>query len=1670
MRYIYQSLLVFILFPIFSQAQMWNGQDTLYGNEWINFEQEYFKLEVAEDGIYRIPFEALDALGIPLNNITADQFQLFSLGEEVPLYISTNDNLEAGDYIEFYGQQNRTELDRFLFKNPDQDMLNPQYSLFNDNRAYFLTWTEQGTNTLRYETIANDLSNLPAKESFYWHDLIHSVTDRFVKRENTADIQQSYFDKAEGYAGTFRNTQTISIAPDAIFPTNDSATIRIRLAGNATSHDLLISLNGQPRVNDLYFGFEVREYEFRELLTEEDNELTFDFLGQQASNDRANISNIVLTYPRRFDLQDTSFFQFNLTQSSLRRYIELENFTGSNAIAYDVNNAQRLVPELASGMARLALPGEASGRKLIIANNAGIRVISALNQVDFINYEEEDADFIFITHANLRVPSNGADQVQEYANYRASQQGGGYNPVIVDVQQIYEQFAYGIDRHNIAIRNFGHFIKKQWTDPKYVFLVGKAVEYPNLRTSEGIAANDGINFFVPTFGKPGGDNLILSDNYNSEPIISLGRISATTPKEVEIYLNKVKEFELNRQLPQTLADRAWMKRVIHLGGGDVSIQNTIKNHLTAIENQIKENQFGAEVTSFYKTSSEPIQISTSGQILDLINNGVSIITFFGHSGSNTFDFSLDSPETYENQGKYPVMFSLGCYSGQIHGETKGISERFIFEENKGALGFFASTSLSYISGLRVISEEYYRQLGTALYGRGLGDVLKEVIRIHENNNSIGVNELTQQFTLHGDPSVVLNAHPGPDYLVDSESVQFDPPKINIELDSFEISFDVVNIGSNKADSIALEITQKFPSGAELIVLNRKVEAPANRINFNFEIPIYDKNAIGINRFFLKVDANDDVLELPVPDAELNNNYVNTMGEQSVGVFFTSSVAQPVFPPEYAISNDIDLTLIASTSNSFAEKRKYKVQIDTTVLFNSSVIKEKLIEQSGGLIKWKPAIDWEDNRVYYWRISPDSIDQSGFNWRNSSFVHLQDSEQGWNQSHFYQYQENRFTNTELSEINRKLKYLDDFKDIRITQGPYPLVFPEVAVNSEGYTYFPWDGPIYGGILFVVLDSVTIDPIFNDPSQGGLYGSQIPPWVGDSYAAFPISTRNESKRQDAMYFLDSIVPPQNYVVAITIQHNEANYEPHEWAQDSVNNGGRNLFNIFEEQGATMIRSSLTNGTLPYYFMFKKDDPSFTPVEGFGALDSIVNKVVSLVGAWDQGTVESTRVGPASSWDKLEWKLENQDPNTDQISLDIIGIRKDSVEILIAEDIMNFDTSLSFIPAAEYPYLKLRYNSLDSTLQSPPNLDYWRVLYTGLPEMALNPAAHFEFYKDTLQQGDQLRMEIGMENIGEYDMDSLLLHFSVIDQNNVTETIDQKIKPLLKGDSTIADFTLETKALQGDYSLIVEANPNDDQPEQFHFNNIGVNSFFVDSDQRNPLLDVTFDGVHIMDGDLVSAKPFIQINLEDENEFLALADTNLFKLFLQYPDETELRPISFDNDRVQFYPAQENELDKENKAVIEIRPEFEVDGTYQLIVQAEDVTGNQSGRIDYKIAFQIINESMISNVFNYPNPFSTSTQFVYTLTGDQAPEFFKIQIMTVSGRIVKEITQGELGPLKPGTHRTEYTWDGTDDYGDRLANGVYLYRIVAKDAAGADIKKYETGTDQFFTNNIGKLVILR
>ena len=74
-----------------------------------------------------------------------------------------------------------------------------------------------------------------------------------------------------------------------------------------------------------------------------------------------------------------------------------------------------------------------------------------------------------------------------------------------------------------------------------------------------------------------------------------------------------------------------------------------------------------------------------------------------------------------------------------------------------------------------------------------------------------------------------------------------------------------------------------------------------------------------------------------------------------------------------------------------------------------------------------------------------------------------------------------------------------------------------------------------------------------------------------------------------------------------------------------------------------------------------------------------------------------------------------------------------------------------------------------------------------------------------------------------------------------------------------------------------------------------------------------------------------------------------------------------------------------------------------------------------------------------------------------------------MVREITEDQLGLIQIGRNITDYAWDGKDEFGDPLANGVYLYRVKAK-INGEDIKHLESGADEYIKKGFGKMYLMR
>lgn len=1768
-----KKLIHLLLFIVLVKVGL--AQPTRYGNEWIDYSRTYCKVYVTTDGMYHIPYSLLNSKIPNLSSVNPANFIMVHNGLPIPIYVKTNSSgtIDTTTYIEFFGKKNIGDVDSVLYYQAGYQP-HPYYSSFTDTSVYFLT-VNNLTGNPRFTFVNNDTAAASSvtEEQYFWFSshLVYpaSGTGTFSPGNSLFTgaeyLYKCIFDKDEGfgykvwinYNNTSATPMSFTIPTNSVYTSGPSATITANFYTRTWElHNIVTTLNGNPLQTLNYDNSSGGHSQniFSVPVTSSSLIANNTFKVSETSYSSSANENLLMfaeiLYPRMFQFDNASTFRFQLSAAAGERYFRVSNYAdgGTQPLLYDLTNGLIIRSTDAPGVypKKFVIPAASGQRDLFIrADNASTYTnITRIDTVTFVDYTAPAAqgNYMVISNKILFSDSNQHNWVQDYVNYRdrnANPGTGRYDARLFDIDQLIDQFAYGVKQDPLAIRNFVEYAYDHWTKkPEYLFLIGKGTIY-YLTRAGSTAYNMNL---VPTFGQPPSDNLLVCRRGSNRPLVAVGRLAARSGTDVANYLAKMRTYESAQNTygdpHQNKAEKLWMKQIMHMSGGsDIDEQTIFSSFLYDYEKIARDTSWGANVFTFYKTVSNPIDNSQADLIRQHIDSGVSLMTFFGHAAGTAFDISVDNPETWTNYTKYPMIYSNGCFAGSIDDVNAGgingsFSERFVLTPGKAAIGFTATSGLSVSSSLDDYALSNYYNFCQKNYDKPWGKAMQNASIAMDSLYAIDdfTMAVDYEITLHGDPAIMLNQYNIPDYQIDQSSVFFTPQVINASTDSFNVNVIVTNLGRAIKDSIQITVTRYYPDPANPSnTLTKayifKVKATYYMDTFSFKLPTFPSlnQGFGQNQFSVFVESGQRIAEL----SETNNG-----NNLQYGLFIESDDIIPIYPYEFAIVPKQNLTVKASTVDPFAKLQTYRLQVDTSATFLHPLAQTS-IRQVGGVIHWTLPITFRDSTVYYWRVSRDSInDTLSYKWHLSSFLYLKNEYPGWNQSHFFQYQRDNYHNVYLAN-DRVFKFVPTVNNIRVTTGWC------TAVGPGGPSYFTasnlnWvfnGNPEYnyrmgncgggigfaypvtnGGFTFAVIDTF-IDQatgtnhiwtsVNNGPGPYGQYGNIhcfLPtvstvqngfdfPLTG-THAAWGTHSTPYPWSQAISDFLDSI---PNGSILIMYAVSKPQYRQADTA----------LVNKLYRMGATLLRNlciDTGNAQLPsapYIFWTVKGNPAKSG-QAVGHDYSVpLDTSFNFGQLWNKGTYVSPNIGPATEWGSFHWRWRPKDhPAADIQHVDIVGVQPNGTQTTLLTT-TSLDTTLNFINPRTYPYIFLRMNVQNDTVHVPSQLYYWRVLYKKVPEAAMNPAAHFTVQRDTVGLGDSLNVEIALENVSDISMDSMRTQYTLKSlQNGYQQNIILKQDSLRARDTMILKFKqqISNTAFSGKDQLVIEANPEDPlhQLEEYHFNNYAVVNFSATGDNVNPLLDVTFDSRRIMNGDIVSARPDIVVTMKDENKYLALNDTSLAQVYVRYPGQTIPTLINYDNNILTFYPATGN-IAKRNQARIEFKPTFTLDGTYDLLIRDKDRSGNFSSSstnryegntingvyYDYKVTFNVINKSMITNVLNYPNPFSTRTQFVFTLTGSEVPDYMKIQIMTITGKVVKEITKDQLGNIHIGTNLTDYYWDGRDQYGDKLANGVYFYRVIAdinnKQIDHMSSTQYgqffnNTNIDKYFKNGFGKLVIMR
>ncbi len=205
----------------------------------------------------------------------------------------------------------------------------------------------------------------------------------------------------------------------------------------------------------------------------------------------------------------------------------------------------------------------------------------------------------------------------------------------------------------------------------------------------------------------------------------------------------------------------------------------------------------------------------------------------------------------------------------------------------------------------------------------------------------------------------------------------------------------------------------------------------------------------------------------------------------------------------------------------------------------------------------------------------------------------------------------------------------------------------------------------------------------------------------------------------------------------------------------------------------------------------------------------------------------------------------------------------------------------------------------------------------------------------------------------------------------------------------------------------------------------------DNLGPKITLFMNDETFVSGGITNHSPTLLVHLEDENGINTASGVGHDILVIL--DGNETNPYILND----YY---ETELDDYTKGKANFRFRDLESGLHTLTLRAWDVYNNSSTQ---EIQFHVYNENeklVLNNVLNYPNPFVSYTEFWFNHNSSEPLEV-SIQIFTIAGKLVRTIN----GTTTTSTKNTSslsrnITWDGRDDFGQKIGKGVYIYKITA------------------------------
>jgi len=711
---------------------------------------EAYKIEVLEEGIYRLTRAWLEGRGVNVGAMNLGQVRMYNLGQELAIYVydlNGNTLFDLEDYIEFYGQA-----------------VSPDYSKYAKHNVYWLATAGEGT-PKRMGSVEGAPATLNVASTHEY--TVHEEANEFYLSQARGEdgMERWYSSNFALGTGAGGGPAAFTVAVPGVGGSRKGQLTVAMLGLTELEHEVELKLNGAVLGTYKWSGFEPHDAVLGNVdLVEGNNTVTLTCLsGSDPLNpDGVAVDYMEVVYPRVFAAQGNSLrFRHEMGY----RY-HVTGFGVNSIEAFDVTEAtevKRIANGQVTGVGTYTLdmePAAGTGERTYLAVTGSsvktpVRVVKDTGST--LSSTTNGADWILITRRDLGWDGSGVPYAW-LSNLTSLRQAQGLRVRVADVEDVCDEFSYGIPGPN-GIKDFLSYAYANWTlpAPRYVLLVGDGTTDPrdNQMLLESAKYLPAYLAFTEHMGETAKDDWFVRVSGNDAvPDMDIGRLPAASVGEAEVMAGKIVSYESGANT------QSWEKNVL-----------LVADNVTADYERLFERMNNEAAANIPQGMNSPFReylgeygsaAALNTAIKNRINvDGTLVVNYSGHGSTQVWAheniFDAGDMAALSNGAKLPFFVAMTCLNGYfVDPEVfayPSLAEVLLRASGKGAVAVLASTGMTAPEGQHILDVALFEAVfrdDVRRLGPAITKAKQELLA-----NGSEYEEVAGTFMLFGDPAMVL---------------------------------------------------------------------------------------------------------------------------------------------------------------------------------------------------------------------------------------------------------------------------------------------------------------------------------------------------------------------------------------------------------------------------------------------------------------------------------------------------------------------------------------------------------------------------------------------------------------------------------------------------------------------------------------------------------------------------------------------------------------------------------------------------------------------------------------------------------------------------------------------------------------------------------------------------